>query len=99
PLTPRAPAHRPSGGVRFPATTGPGPRIISSSPPHTHTPNLPPAMPHRRLALLAVALVASAAVAADWTRFRGPDGLGTAPDKDIPVAIGPSEILWKAPIP
>ncbi|MBO0701279.1 MAG: PQQ-binding-like beta-propeller repeat protein [Zavarzinella sp.] len=52
-----------------------------------------------RLALLALALVPPSLLAADWTRFRGPDGLGTAPDKDIPVAIGSSNILWKTPIP
>src|SRR5919198_928403 len=56
-------------------------------------------MSHRRLALLTVALVTPALTAADWTRFRGPEGLGTAPDKDIPVSIGPKEILWKTPIP
>jgi outer membrane protein assembly factor BamB len=53
----------------------------------------------RRLALLALALAAPALVAADWPRFRGPNGLGTAPDKDIPVDFGPSDVRWKTPIP
>jgi outer membrane protein assembly factor BamB len=52
-----------------------------------------------RLAFLVLALVTPTVVAADWTRFRGPDGLGTAPDKDVPVAITASNTLWKTPIP
>jgi outer membrane protein assembly factor BamB len=52
-----------------------------------------------RLAFLAAALAAPGLSAADWDRFRGPDGLGTAPDTDLPVNIGPNEILWKTPIP
>jgi outer membrane protein assembly factor BamB len=53
----------------------------------------------RRLAVLAFALAAPALMAADWPRFRGPEGLGTAPDKDIPIDFAPSNILWKTPIP
>ena len=52
-----------------------------------------------RLALLAAARAAPGLLAADWDRFRGPQGLGTAPDTDLPVNIGPNEILWKTPIP
>ena len=52
-----------------------------------------------RLALLAAVLAALPVSAADWDRFRGPDGLGTAPDSDLPVNIGPKDILWKTPIP
>jgi outer membrane protein assembly factor BamB len=37
--------------------------------------------------------------AADWPRFRGPDGLGTADDKNIPVAFTAKDYLWKTPIP
>jgi hypothetical protein len=60
--------------------------------------------PSRRtvLALLLVlgpAFAASAA-AADWTRFRGPDGLGTAPGATVPVRWSESEnVLWKAELP
>jgi outer membrane protein assembly factor BamB len=52
-----------------------------------------------RIAFLAVALAAPGLFAADWDRFRGPDGLGTAPDTKLPDTIGPREILWKTPIP
>jgi outer membrane protein assembly factor BamB len=52
-----------------------------------------------RLAILAVALTAPGLLAADWSRFRGPEGLGTAADTTVPVTIGPKEILWKTPIP
>lgn len=52
-----------------------------------------------RLALLAALLIAPTLLAADWDRFRGPDGLGTAPGTELPVNIGPKEILWKTPIP
>jgi outer membrane protein assembly factor BamB len=52
---------------------------------------------------LAVALIAAgsaAASAADWPRFRGPNGTGTAPDTNFPVKFSASEhLLWKAAIP
>ncbi len=46
-------------------------------------------------------LVVSAADAADWTRFRGPNGIGVSPDeKPVPVKWSESENLkWKAPLP
>jgi len=53
----------------------------------------------RRPLYLAIALFVPVLVAADWPRFRGPEGLGTAPDKDMPVAFKPSDIRWKTPIP
>src|SRR5687767_12715608 len=53
----------------------------------------------RRLALVALALAAPTLAAADWPRFRGPGGLGTAPDKDVPVDFAPSDVRWKTPIP
>ncbi len=53
-----------------------------------------------RLALLTVGLSASLVVAGEWARFRGPEGLGTADDKNVPVVFGPtSNVLWKTPIP
>jgi outer membrane protein assembly factor BamB len=52
-----------------------------------------------RLVLLVVTLAAPALFAADWDRFRGPEGLGTAPDTGLPDSIGPKEIVWKTPIP
>lgn len=51
-------------------------------------------------AVAAAALLACAATASDWTRFRGPNGTGTSPDKDLPVTWSESEnLLWKARIP
>ncbi|HVK13649.1 MAG TPA: PQQ-binding-like beta-propeller repeat protein, partial [Gemmataceae bacterium] len=47
----------------------------------------------------ALLLLASPLLAADWPRFRGPEGLGTAADKNIPVAFTPKDYHWKTPIP
>jgi outer membrane protein assembly factor BamB len=55
---------------------------------------------HRsRLLIPAVILLAAAALAADWPRFRGPNGTGTASDKDVPVKWAAENVLWKAPLP
>src|SRR5262249_43809549 len=35
----------------------------------------------------------------NWPRFRGPNGSGTAADKDIPVAWTDKDILWKTALP
>lgn len=51
------------------------------------------------LTFAALVLAGAPLAAADWPRFRGPDGLGTAADKDVPVSFGPSDYLWKTPIP
>jgi outer membrane protein assembly factor BamB len=48
-----------------------------------------------RYAILLLPLV----LAADWTRFRGPNGTGIADDKDVPTKIDASTTLWKAPLP
>ena len=41
-----------------------------------------------------------AASAAEWSRFRGPHGSGTADDKDVPVAWSDKEnVRWKIAIP
>jgi outer membrane protein assembly factor BamB len=53
----------------------------------------------RRLAVLILALSVPLLTAADWNRFRGPQGFGTAPDKNVPVSFGPSDVIWKAAIP
>jgi outer membrane protein assembly factor BamB len=37
--------------------------------------------------------------AADWPRFRGPNGAGIAVDKDVPVKWTEQNVLWKTPIP
>lgn len=52
------------------------------------------------LLLCTVAACAAPASAANWDRFRGPNGTGTASDKDIPVQWSAKEnILWKVPLP
>jgi outer membrane protein assembly factor BamB len=53
----------------------------------------------RRLPVLILALCVPLLTAADWTRFRGPQGFGTAADKNVPVSFGPSDVLWKTPLP
>ncbi|MEW6306392.1 MAG: PQQ-binding-like beta-propeller repeat protein [Verrucomicrobiota bacterium] len=41
-----------------------------------------------------------AAHAANWPRFRGPDGLGIADGPRPPVEFGPAKnVLWKVPLP
>jgi outer membrane protein assembly factor BamB len=44
-------------------------------------------------------LPALTAGAGNWERFRGPNGTGTVPDKDVPVKWTEANILWKAAIP
>ena len=56
-------------------------------------------MHSRRLALLSLLLAVPTLLAADWTRFRGPEGLGTSSDTTIPINFGPKDALWKTPIP
>jgi len=53
----------------------------------------------KRHALLG-ALVASAALAADWTQFRGPASSAISPETGLPVKWSTSEnILWKVDLP
>jgi outer membrane protein assembly factor BamB len=53
----------------------------------------------QRLAGL-VALLALATLGADWPRFHGPNGTGTAGDKDLPVQWTAKDgIRWKLAIP
>ncbi len=61
---------------------------------------------HRRptatwiLATLCGLLCCAAAPAADWPRFRGPNGTGASADKDVPVQWSDKDgVLWKVPIP
>jgi outer membrane protein assembly factor BamB len=56
----------------------------------------------RRLAPLAAAVLAGltlAAAAANWPRFRGPNGTGDTPDADIPVKWTDKDVAWKVPLP
>ena len=38
-------------------------------------------------------------LAADWDRFRGPNGSGVSDDKEIPTALNAGTIRWKAELP
>jgi outer membrane protein assembly factor BamB len=52
------------------------------------------------LLFLAAGWLAGSAPASNWDRFRGPNGTGTADDKDVPVTFGPKDnLLWKVPLP
>ncbi|MCC6538162.1 MAG: PQQ-binding-like beta-propeller repeat protein [Bryobacterales bacterium] len=55
-------------------------------------------MPRLHLLLL---LTASLACAADWARFRGPNGSGVAADaKNVPAEFGPAKnVVWKTAVP
>src|SRR5688572_28764070 len=60
------------------------------SPPGT------PPMPLSRLASFFLLTLIPALPAADWPRFRGPDGLGVTSDRGLPVSWGPNEnVIWK----
>ncbi len=50
--------------------------------------------------LACLMLLPAFAAAQEWPRFRGPDGLGRAPDCDPPVTWSETEnIAWKTPLP
>jgi outer membrane protein assembly factor BamB len=54
----------------------------------------------RKLLLGAGIVLASAAQAADWTQFRGPNGAAISEEKGLPVKWGPEEnVRWKADLP
>ena len=50
---------------------------------------------------IAVATVATSLTAAEnWTRFRGPNGLGVSDATNVPTDFGPTKnVKWKAPLP
>ncbi len=49
---------------------------------------------------LVVALLAAQIMAADWTRFRGPDGRGVSDENDVPTTWSSTEnIVWKTELP
>ncbi len=48
-----------------------------------------------RTSLLVLALLSLSVVAADWARFRGPNGTGISNDKEVPVQWSDKEILFK----
>lgn len=51
--------------------------------------------------LIACGVLAAAdpSSAANWPRFRGPNGTGTADDKDIPAQWTEKDIVWKTSLP
>jgi outer membrane protein assembly factor BamB len=51
------------------------------------------------VAACAVIGLALAADAANWPRFRGPNGDGVAADKDIPVRWTDKDLAWKVALP
>jgi outer membrane protein assembly factor BamB len=51
------------------------------------------------LALFALGLMDRPASAADWSRFRGPNGTGIASEQDIPLQWDEQAVLWKTTIP
>lgn len=56
----------------------------------------------RTLALSTTLALLSAlpVVAGDWPRFRGPNGAGVAPDRDVPVRWSAGDgVLWKTALP
>jgi len=53
-----------------------------------------------RLIVLGIVAAAVSATAANWPRFRGPNGAGFATDQDIPVQWdGHDGLLWKIELP
>ena len=55
---------------------------------------------YRLVGLLFCALVPCAATGADWRQFRGPHGLGTTPEKGLPLHCSSGEnIVWRTELP
>ncbi len=53
----------------------------------------------KSIALL-IAALAAMAPAADWPRFRGPNGLGVGDSSSLPAEFGPDKnLIWKTPLP
>jgi outer membrane protein assembly factor BamB len=49
---------------------------------------------------LLLALGTCAALGADWNRYRGPDGLGTSPERGLPVKWSSQKnIVWRTKLP
>ena len=44
-------------------------------------------------------LVLAPVVAADWPRFRGPNGSGVAEATQLPANLGPNNVVWKTALP
>lgn len=49
---------------------------------------------------LVLSLAMTHASADDWSRFRGPNGLGTTEATSLPTEFGPDKnVIWKTPLP
>lgn len=51
------------------------------------------------LSIATLLIAASTDLAANWDRFRGPNGAGQSDDASIPSKWEPGNILWKRPLP
>src|SRR5689334_1579694 len=50
--------------------------------------------------LVLLLLIAVPLIAADWPRFRGPNGTGVADARNLPSEIGPGKnVAWKTALP
>lgn len=50
--------------------------------------------------MTALALALAAALAAEWSQFRGPNAAGVSGETGLPVQMGPSRnVVWKTPLP
>ncbi|HVV99986.1 MAG TPA: PQQ-binding-like beta-propeller repeat protein [Planctomycetaceae bacterium] len=57
-------------------------------------------MARRPVAVVLCLALAGTAWAEDWTRFRGPNGSGVSPDKNVPTVWDDTQnILWKVDLP
>lgn len=52
------------------------------------------------IALIAVLIGLQAALAEDWSQFRGPNGSGVSTSKGLPTEFGPKKnVIWKTDLP
>jgi outer membrane protein assembly factor BamB len=56
-------------------------------------------MQSRAVLALLVGFVAAFASAADWPRFRGPDGSGLSTEKGLPITWTTKDLAWKTDLP
>src|SRR5215207_7828617 len=53
-----------------------------------------------RLCAIPSLFIAGTALAGNWPQWRGPEGTGVCPEKNLPTAWGTNQnIRWKAPLP
>ena len=60
---------------------------------------MPRLIPCCALSCLFLSMVSGVAMAADWNRFRGPNGTGAVEDSAVPVVFGEQDnLVWKVPV-